>query len=67
MLIGARYAYFFMFGVKKGGHLQSLLLGAVLFITGFMIIMIGLLADTISANRKINEDILYRLRKKEIK
>lgn len=66
-LIGARYAYFFMFGAKKGGHIQSLLLGAVLFITGFMIIMIGLLADIISANRKINEDILYRLKKKDVK
>ena len=64
-LIGARYLYFFFFGVKKGGHLQSLILGAVLFMAGFMLIAIGLLADIIAANRKLNEETLFRMRKSE--
>jgi glycosyltransferase involved in cell wall biosynthesis len=44
------------------GHLQSLILSAVLMIVGFQVLLIGLLADAISANRKLLEDILYRVR-----
>jgi glycosyltransferase involved in cell wall biosynthesis len=65
LIIGARYMYFLFFAAKKGGHIQSLLLGAVLFITGFLVVVIGLLADIISANRKLEEEILYRLKKDE--
>ena len=64
-LIGLRYMYFFFFAAKRGGHLQSLILGAVLFMAGFMLIAIGLLADIIAANRKLNEEILFRMRKSE--
>ena len=34
-------------------------------IVGFQIIVIGLVADLIGANRRINEEILYRVRKLE--
>lgn len=65
-LLGARYLYFLFFGVKRGGHIQSLILCAVLLVAGFLLIVIGLLADIIAANRKLNEEILFRLKKKEI-
>jgi glycosyltransferase involved in cell wall biosynthesis len=48
-----------------GGHVQSLIVAAVLILAGFGTIMIGLLGDIISANRKIGEEILYRLKKKQ--
>jgi len=48
------------------GHVQSLILMAVLLIVGFQICLIGLLADLVSANRKIMEETLYRLRKVEL-
>jgi len=32
---------------------------------GFQIMVIGLMADLIGANRRLNEDILYRVRKME--
>ena len=35
-------------------------------IVGFQIIMIGLLADVISANRRYLEDILYRVKRLEL-
>ena len=60
-----RYIYFFFFGVKKGGHLQSLLVGSMLFMAGFILCAIGLLGDIIAANRKLNEEILFRLKKNE--
>ena len=38
--------------------MQSLLLAAVLLIVGFQVMLMGLLADVISANRKLLEDLL---------
>jgi hypothetical protein len=62
-----RYLYFFFFGAKTGGHVQSLLLGVVFAIMGFMMIVVGLLADIIAANRRLNEEILYRQKKGQFK
>ena len=47
------------------GHVQSLILAAILSIVGFQTILIGLLADLISVNRRLGEDMLVRLRKIE--
>ncbi len=47
-------------------NVQSLLLAAVLMIIGFQVILIGLLADVISANRKLLEDLVYRVRSLEL-
>ena len=65
--IGLRYLYFFWFGVRRGGHIQSLILAAILAIIGVQLIFIGLLADVISANRRLAEEILYRERKERLK
>ena len=62
--ISARFLYFYFTG-NGAGHLQSLLLAAVLMIVGFQVMLIGLVADVISANRKLLEDILYRVRSME--
>ncbi len=64
-LIGIRFLYFY-FRSSGGGHVQSLILTAVLLIIGFLIMMIGLLADLISANRRLAEDSLYRIKKLEL-
>jgi hypothetical protein len=45
---------------------QSLILAAILFILGFMVLMIGLVADIISFNRQLIEDTLVRVRKMEL-
>ncbi|MFC1808254.1 glycosyltransferase family 2 protein [Candidatus Omnitrophota bacterium] len=50
-----------------GGHVQSLIIAAIGIIIGGVIIMIGLLGDVISANRKLNEEVLYRLKKDSLK
>jgi len=49
-----------------GRNLQSLIFGAVLMIVGFQVLLIGLLADVISANRKLLEDLVYRVRSLEL-
>ncbi|MEA3351775.1 MAG: glycosyltransferase family 2 protein [Chloroflexota bacterium] len=59
-----RFLYFF---ISAGGigHIQSLILTAILIIIGFQILLIGLVADLISVNREILEDVLYKLRSLE--
>lgn len=47
------------------GHVQSLVLSAALLILGFQTFLIGLLADLIAANRRLLEEVLYRLRRAE--
>jgi hypothetical protein len=59
---GIRFLYFFIIE-QSAGHVQSLILSAILLMVYFQIVLIGLLADLISFNRKILEEILYRLRK----
>jgi glycosyltransferase involved in cell wall biosynthesis len=48
------------------GHIQSLILGAVFIILGVMFILIGIIADLLNINRKLTEDILYRMKKLEL-
>ena len=48
------------------GHIQSLILSAVLMLIGFFTVMIGLLADLIRGNRRLIEDTQYRVKKMEI-
>jgi glycosyltransferase involved in cell wall biosynthesis len=65
LAISFRFLYFY-FNNDGQGHLQSLLLAAVLMIVGFQVMLIGLVADVISANRKLLEDLLYRIRSMEL-
>jgi Flp pilus assembly protein protease CpaA len=64
IVLGIRFLVFYFQGMG-GGHVQSLILTAVLLIMGFLTILIGLLADLVSFNRKILEEILYRLRRQD--
>jgi len=64
-VLGIRYLYFVLIG-QGGGHIQSVILAAVLWIVGFQVFLIGLVADLIGFNRKIMEEVLYRLRKSEV-
>jgi len=56
-----RFLVFFFQG-EGSGHVQSMIVSAVLLISGFQTWLIGLVADLISKNRKIMEEILFRLR-----
>ena len=62
LIIDIRYLIYFFQG-QGSGHVQSLLLGSTLLMLGAMIFVIGLLADVISKNRKILEDVQYHVRR----
>ncbi|HOQ04618.1 MAG TPA: glycosyltransferase family 2 protein [Anaerohalosphaeraceae bacterium] len=59
-----RYLYFFFTGSGRG-HLQSLLLAAILLILTFLLWVLGILADLISVNRKLIQEQLYLSRNQE--
>ena len=56
----------FYFAGQGGGHVQSLILAAILFLLGFQVIIVGLLGDVISFNRKLIEEALLRVRRMEM-
>lgn len=64
VLVWVRFLIFYFTG-NGGGHTQSLILACTLLIIGFVTFVIGMLADVISANRKILEDVQYHLKKQE--
>jgi glycosyltransferase involved in cell wall biosynthesis len=65
LALALRYLYYFLIG-QGGGHIQSVILAAILLIVGFQIFLIGLLADLIGFNRKILEEVLFRIRRVEL-
>lgn len=64
VLVWIRFLIYYFTG-RGSGHTQSLILACTLLIIGFVTFVIGLLADVISANRKILEDVQYHLKKSE--
>ena len=63
--LGLRYAYFWWLGEVRG-HVQSAILSVLLLILGFQTLQWGIMADLIASNRKLLEDLLYRVRKREL-
>ena len=63
-LIGLRFLYFY-FTSGGSGHIQSIILAALLMGIGFFLTVIGLLADLISVNRKLLEKVDWRIQKIE--
>jgi len=61
-MIGCRYLFFFFQGQTEG-HIQSLILSAIMLTVGFQMIMMGISAELISVNRQLLEDIQLRIKK----
>lgn len=59
-----RYLYFVAIGQGRG-HVQSVMIAGVLLILGFQSVVMGLLAELMGANRKLIQEVLYRVRKAE--
>lgn len=56
-----RFLYFFMVG-NGDGNIQSLVLGGVFLLAGYITVILALLSDTIATNRQLLERILRRVR-----
>ena len=64
LVIMVRFLVFFAKGLGMG-HIQSLILASTLMMLSFTTFMMGFQADLMAANRKILEDVQYRLRRFE--
>jgi hypothetical protein len=60
-----RFLHYYLNGAASK-HLGSLIASAILLLAGFQVLIIGLMADVISGNRKLLEDLLYRVRTLEL-
>ena len=65
LVLGIRFLCFLWVGAGTAGHIQSLILAAILTVVGFQICLIGMIADLVSSNRKMLEEALYRVRRIE--
>ena len=61
LLVGFRFLYFF-FSNQGSGHVQSLILSSILLGTGFQIMLTAFLADLLAVNRRLMEDVQYRVK-----
>lgn len=59
-----RFLYFYVSGDGRG-HVQSVVIGSMLAGVGFALVVVGLVADLISVNRQLLEDLDWRLRRLE--
>ncbi len=60
-LLGLRFLAYFLMGEGEG-HVQSVILAALLITIGIQIAVLGVVADLISVNRKLLEDVQRRTR-----
>lgn len=54
------------FGPGRAGHLQSVVLGAMLFMAAVQVFVLGVLADLIASNRVVSQRTLERVRRIEL-
>ncbi len=64
-LIGLRFLYYYVFS-SGSGHIQSLILAAILIITSVQIGVIAILSELFSINRKLLEDIQRRIKLQDL-
>ena len=66
LILCGRFLYFYLAGFGRG-HIQSLIFASVFLISGVQIGLIAVLAELVSINRKLLEDIQTRLRLADLK
>jgi hypothetical protein len=65
-IIWARFLYFYIVEDEGAGHVQSLILGAVLFNAGMLLAALGILGDLLSANSTMLQRVFERVRRIEL-
>lgn len=64
VILGIRWLIFFVAGSERT-RIPSLILAAILILIGFQLWMFGLVADLMSANRKLVEEVQLRMRRSD--
>lgn len=61
-----RFLYYYLTG-NGAGHIQSIILAMILLLISFYLLVLGILADLLAVNRRLLEDMQFRIKKIEIK
>jgi glycosyltransferase involved in cell wall biosynthesis len=65
-VIWARFLYFYFFSDEPGEHIQSLILGATLFIVAVQLAALGVVGDILAGSRLLQQRMLERVRRVEL-
>ena len=65
-VVWARFAYFYIAQDEGAGHVQSLILGAVLFNAAMLLFALGIIGDLLHAQRVLSQRTLERVRRVEL-
>ena len=60
LILGGRFVYYYLTG-NGTGHIQSLILCAIIFLTGVQSMFFAVIADLLAINRKLIEDVQYKI------
>ncbi|MBI4407820.1 MAG: glycosyltransferase family 2 protein [Candidatus Kerfeldbacteria bacterium] len=60
-----RFFYLYLMG-NGSGHLQSIVIGVMFILLGYINLVLGLLGSAIGWHRKVTEEVLYRVKKLEL-
>jgi len=66
MIVWARFAYFYIVAGEGKGHVQSLILGAVLFNAAMVLAALGVIGDLIAGQRTMVQRTFERVRRIEL-
>jgi glycosyltransferase involved in cell wall biosynthesis len=66
LVIWGRFAYFYIVDGTGAGHVQSLILGAVLFNAAVVLAALGVLGDLLAAQRTLSQRTFERVRRIEL-
>ncbi|HEX2112207.1 MAG TPA: glycosyltransferase family 2 protein [Gaiellaceae bacterium] len=66
LFLFARFAWFYFTQDGPTGHVQSLIVGAALLVFAVQLVVLGVLADLLRANRVLTERTLHRVRRLEL-
>jgi hypothetical protein len=66
VLIWGRFAWFYFQG-EGSGHIQSLILGAALFVVATQLAALGVIGDVLAGSRVLQQRILERVRRIELR
>ncbi|MDP2711389.1 MAG: glycosyltransferase family 2 protein [Solirubrobacteraceae bacterium] len=67
LIVWGRFAYFYIVEGEGAGHVQSLILGAVLFNAAMVLAALGVIGDLMSAQRTMIQRTFERVRRIELK
>jgi hypothetical protein len=66
IVIWVRFAYFYIVDGSGAGHVQSLILGAVLFNAAVVLAALGVIGDLLAAQRTLTQRTFERVRRIEL-